>query len=182
MLGKIVGIASVGLLQYALWFLMGFALYMANPMNIASKAGSSMVKPGELLMLVAFYLFGFVFFASIYAAMGAIVTTDQEAQQVNMPIVMCMVLPVMLLGLILQNPDATWVVVLCFIPFFAPTLMVMRASLVSVPLWQIFASLASLAVGTMVMAYLGAKVFRIGILMTGKRPTVPEILRWIREK
>ncbi len=180
MLGKIVGIGSVGLLQYAIWFAMGAALVIADPLNFAAKAGSAMVTPGELLALTAFYLLGYFFYASIYAAIGAVCTTDQEAQQWQIPIILCLVSPMILLLAVLQNPNATWITVLSIIPFFAPTLMVMRFSLVSVPAWQIVASLASLALGTVVVAYLGGKVYRVGVLMTGKRPSIPEILRWMR--
>jgi ABC-2 type transport system permease protein len=181
LMGKVMGIASVGLLQYGIWFLLGGALYVANPMNFTANAGSALVKPSEVVLLVAYYLLGFVFYASIYAAMGAVVTTDQEAQQVNMVVVLCLIMPVMLMGAIMQNPNATWVAALTFVPFFAPTLAVMRASLVDVPLWQILGSLASLAAGTVLMAWLGGRIFRVGILMTGKRPSIPEILRWARE-
>jgi len=180
--GKILGIASVGLVQYGIWFAIGFVLYMVNPMNFKAEAGTSLVKPSELLLLVVFYLLGFFFYASIYAAAGSVCTTDQEAQQIQMPVVMCLILPLMLMGLILRSPDSPWLVVLSLIPLFAPTLTVMRASLVDVPLWQILGSMLSLALGTVVVAYLGARIYRVGILMTGKRPTVPEIFRWIRQR
>ena len=151
-------------------------------MNFTAQAGSALVRPGELVLLVAFFLLGFFFYASIYAAAGSVCTTDQEAQQVQLPIVMCLMLPVVLIGLILRNPDATWLVALCFIPPFAPTLTVMRASLVTVPAWQIAGSLLSLAVGVVAMAYVSGKIYRAGVLMTGKRPTIPEILHWVRAK
>ncbi len=180
LLGKILGIASVGLAQYAIWFILGAGLVFANPMNFTANAGSAMITPGEVVLLVLYYLLGFIFFASIYGAMGAVCSTDQEAQQMNLPIVMCLVLPIILMGAIMQTPNAGWVVVLSMIPLFSPTLMVMRASLVEVPLWQISASLGFLVLGVVVMAYIGGKIFRVGILMTGKRPSIPEILRWVR--
>lgn len=179
-MGKVVGIASVGLVQYFIWFLMGLALVLANPMNFLARAGSAMVGPVELAVLVVFYLLGFFFYASIYTAIGSVCTTDQEAQQLQMPVIMCLIMPMIVLGAVIQDPNATWVAVLSIIPFFSPTLMVMRFSLVSVPVWQLVASLGGLAVGTVVMAWIGGKVFSVGILMTGKRPSIPEILRWIR--
>lgn len=181
MLGKIVGIASVGLFQFAIWGAMGLGLAMANPLNFVNKAGSAMLKPAEMVLIVVYFLLGFFFYGSIYAAVGAICSSEQEAQQVQTPVALSLVLPMLLLGLVLQNPDAVWLQVLSFVPLFTPTLMMVRVSIVGVPAWQIFGTIAALLVGIVVMAFLAGRVFRVGILMTGKRPTVPEIWRWIRE-
>lgn len=181
MLGKIVGIASVGLFQFFLWFLLGAGLAMANPLNFVNKAGSAMLKPTEMILVVVYFLLGFFFYGSMYAAVGAMCSSEQEAQQVQTPVVMFLILPMLLLGLVLQNPDAVWLQVLSFIPLFTPTLMMVRVSIVGVPLWQILGSILSLLAGIVVMAFVAGRVFRVGVLMTGKRPTIPEIWRWIRE-
>jgi ABC-2 type transport system permease protein len=180
MLGKIVGIASVGLFQFAIWFAMGAGLAFANPLNFVNKAGSAMLKPTEMILIVVYFLLGFFFYGSMYAAVGAMCSSEQEAQQVQTPVIMFLVLPMLLLGLVLQNPDALWLQVLSFIPLFTPTLMMVRVSIIGVPLWQIIGSIASLLVGIVIMAFLAGRIFRVGILMTGKRPTIPEIWRWIR--
>lgn len=182
MLGKIAGIASVGLFQFAIWFAMGLGLALANPMNFVNKAGSAMLKPTEMILIVIYFLLGFFFYGAMYAAVGAMCSSEQEAQQVQTPVVMFLILPMLLLGLVLQNPDAIWLQVLSFIPFFTPTLMMVRVSIVGVPLWQILGSIGALLVGIVFMAFLAGRIFRVGILMTGKRPTVPEILRWLRAK
>jgi ABC-2 type transport system permease protein len=181
MMGKIVGIASVGLVQYGIWFLLGAGLYIANPMNVASSEGGWM-KPVEMAVLVLYFLLGFIFYASIYAAVGAMCTTQQEAQQWQTPVTFGLVIPFVLMMPTIQSPNAAWVVGLSLFPVTSPITMLLRVGAVDVPLWQITASLILLALGTLGVAWMAAKIYRVGILMTGKRPTIPEVLRWMREK
>ncbi len=182
MMGKIVGIASVGLLQYGIWFIVGTSLYMANPMNFQSHMEGSPVKVLQLVLLVLYFLLGFVFYSSLYAAIGAACTTQQETQQWQMPVTFGLVIPFVLMMPTLMTPNASWVVALSLFPVTSPITMLLRVGAVEVPLWQIAASLGLLALGTIVVAWAAAKVYRVGILMTGKRPSIPEILRWVREK
>ena len=182
MMGKIVGIASVGLLQYGIWFIVGTSLYMANPMNFQSHMEGSPVKVLQLVLLVLYFFLGFVFYSSLYAAIGAACTTQQETQQWQMPVTFGLIIPFVLMMPTLMTPNATWVVALSLFPVTSPITMLLRVGAVEVPLWQIAASLGLLALGTIVVAWAAAKVYRVGVLMTGKRPSIPEILRWIREK
>ncbi len=182
MMGKIVGIASVGLLQYGIWFIVGTSLYMANPMNFQSHMEGSPVKVLQLVLLVLYFLLGFVFYSSIYAAIGAACTTQQETQQWQMPVTFGLIIPFVLMMPTLMMPNAPWVVALSLFPVTSPITMLLRVGAVEVPLWQIAASLGLLALGTIVVAWAAAKVYRVGVLMTGKRPSIPEILRWVREK
>jgi ABC-2 type transport system permease protein len=179
MMGKIVGIASVGLLQYGIWFMAGALIYLANPMNFQAQMDGSPVKPLQLILLVLYFLLGFIFYASLYAAIGASCTTQQETQQWQMPIAFGLIIPFMLMMPTLMTPNASWVVALSLFPVTSPITMLLRVGAVEVPLWQIVASLGLLALGTIGVAWAAAKVYRIGILMTGKRPSIPEILRWI---
>jgi len=181
MMGKIVGIASVGLLQYGIWFVAGAFIYMANPMNFQAQMDGSPIKPLQLILLVLYFLLGFIFYASLYAAIGAACTTQQETQQWQMPIAFGLIIPFMLMMPTLMTPNAAWVVGLSLFPVTSPITMLLRVGAVEVPLWQIAASLGLLALGTIGVAWAAAKVYRVGILMTGKRPSVPEILRWVRE-
>lgn len=181
MMGKIVGIAAVGLLQYAIWFGLGGALYLANPLNVASASEGMWMKPLEMAILVAYFLLGFVFYASIYAAVGAVCTTQQEAQQWQTPVTFGLVIPFVLMMPTIMTPNAPWVVALSLFPVTSPITMLLRVGAIEVPLWQIGTSLALLALGTVGVAWAAAKVYRVGILMTGKRPSIPEVLRWIRK-
>ncbi|MGA9751088.1 MAG: ABC transporter permease [Acidobacteriota bacterium] len=180
MMGKIIGIAAVGLLQYGIWFLLGAGLYLANPMNLQAQSAGPWLRPMEMVLLVFYFLFGFVFYSSIYAAVGATCTTQQEAQQWQMPVTMFLIVPIMLMVPTIQNPNAPWVVVMSLIPLCTPITMLLRVSVVDVPLWQIAASVVSLVGGTVVVAWAAARVYRVGILMTGKRPSIPEVIRWVR--
>jgi ABC-2 type transport system permease protein len=181
MMGKIVGIASVGLLQYAIWFALGAFLFAANPMDFQSHLEGSPVRPLQLVLLVLYFVLGFVFYASLYAAIGSCCSTQQETQQLQMPVTFGLVIPFVLMMPTLMTPNAGWVVALSLFPVTSPITMLLRAGAVEVPFWQLGASLALLALGTVAVAWLAGRIFRVGILMTGKRPTVPEILRWARE-
>jgi ABC-2 type transport system permease protein len=180
MMGKIIGIAAVGLLQYGIWFLLGAGLYLANPMNLQAQSTGPWLRPMEMVLLVFYFLFGFVFYSSIYAAVGATCTTQQEAQQWQMPVTMFLIVPIMLMVPTIQNPNAPWVVAMSLIPLCTPITMLLRVSVVDVPFWQIAASVVSLVGGTVVVAWAAARVYRVGILMTGKRPSIPEVIRWVR--
>ena len=180
MMGKIAGIAAVGLLQYGIWFALGAGLYFSNPMNFQSYLEGPIVKPLQLVLLVLYFLLGFIFYSSLYAAVGATCTTQQETQQWQMPITFGLVIPFVLMMPTLQTPNAPWVVFLSLFPVSSPITMLLRTGAVEVPYWQLAASLALLALGTIVVAWAAAKIYRVGILMTGKRPSIPEVLRWIR--
>ncbi|MCI4397202.1 MAG: ABC transporter permease [Acidobacteria bacterium] len=181
MMGKIAGIAAVGLLQYGIWFALGAGLYLSNPMNFQSYLEGPIVKPLQLVLLVLYFLLGFIFYSSLYAAVGATCTTQQETQQWQMPITFGLVIPFVLMMPTLQTPNAPWVVFLSLFPVSSPITMLLRTGAVEVPYWQLAASLALLALGTIVVAWAAAKIYRVGILMTGKRPSIPEVLRWIRQ-
>jgi len=168
MMGKIVGIASVGLLQYGIWFLLGAGLYLANPMDMASSSEGGWMKPVEMVVLVLYFLLGFIFYASIYAAVGAICTTQQEAQQWQTPVTFGLVIPFVLMMPTIQSPNAGWVVALSLFPVTSPITMLLRVGAVDVPLWEVGASLALLVLGTLGVAWMAAKVYRVGILMRSK--------------
>jgi ABC-2 type transport system permease protein len=182
MLGKIVGIASVGLLQYTIWFVLGTFLFFANPMNFQAHIEGSPVRVLQLVLLVLYFLLGFIFYSSLYAAIGACCTTQQETQQWQMPITFGLIIPFVLMMPTLITPNASWVVALSLFPVTSPITMLLRVGAVEVPYWQLAASLSLLALGTVIVAWMAGRIFRVGILMTGKRPSIPEVLRWIREK
>ena len=112
--------------------------------------------------------------------MGAVCNSEQEAQNLQTPLVMCLVVPMVATFFFVSNPDSTPAVVVSLIPLFAPMVMFMRISVLTPPFWQIALSILILVV-TIHFLFKGvARIFRVGVLMYGKRPTVPEILKWVR--
>lgn len=181
MVGKIVGIGAVGVTQYAIWGIVASlgAAYIksTNPAFAAAAA----IPPNVFFYFVVYFLLGYFLYAALYAATGAMSTTDQDAQQMQWPISTLIAIPILLMTMIMRNPDGTLSTVLSLIPFFSPMLMMMRISLNMPPIWQIAASMAILVCSVIGLAAISARIFRVGILMYGKRPTLPEVMRWMRQ-
>ena len=181
MAGKILGIGLVGLTQVSIYIVTGWiartvVLTVSNLGDLDRMA--DVIAPGKLLAFGVFYLFGYFIFVSIFAIVGAACSTDQEAQQLQLPIVACLMLPMMTTFFFVANPDSMGATVLSMIPIFTPMVMFMRITVLTPPLWQIVLSLVLMS-GTIYLFFrAAAKVFRIGTLMYGKRPTVREIWRW----
>lgn len=181
MLGKIVGVGAAGLLQVSLWALVLFGLTTFGPAIFgAPTLALPSVDLASVLVIVAYFVLGYFFFASLYAAIGAMVSSEQEAQQAQGPIVMLLIIPIACIQLVANDPRGTAAEVLTQIPFTSPFLMPMRFLLEGTTPWSLAGSLALLALSTWLMARLATRIFRVGILMTGKRPTLRELWRWIR--
>jgi ABC-2 type transport system permease protein len=179
MAGKIIGVGAVGLTQYAIWavFGLGLSFYALSTGQYSQFVSFSGVT---LAFFVLFYLLGFLFYSTLFAGIGAVCNTDQEAQQLQTPIVMCLAFTIIIPMAVMQSPEGTFATVFSMIPFFAPILMFMRINILMPPAWQIALSIGILVVSIYIAGILAAKVFRIGILMYGKRPDVREILKWMR--
>lgn len=185
MLGKIVGVVATALAQIVVWavclLLVGvYGVAMARAAGVDFSQYVPHLAIWLLVCFVIFFLLGFLLYASIYAAIGAVVSSDQEAQQSQMPLTMVLVAALYLAFLVMANPTGTLSLVLSLIPFFSPVLMVVRVAVSNPPLWQVLLAMA-LCLGTfLACTKITAKVYRVGILMTGKRPTLPELLRWLK--
>jgi len=183
--GKLLGVAAVGFTQYLIWTISG-ALLVSYGASVAAafSPGSSLPQiqfPLSMLVyLVVFYLAGYFLYAALYAAAGAMVSSDEEAQYVQLPMTLMIVVAFMLFGVIMHNPNSTLSIVLSLIPFFAPILMVMRIAIQTPPFWQIALSIGLMFLTTLGVLHVSAKIYRVGILMYGKRPSVVELLRWLR--
>lgn len=181
LLGKILGVGAVGMTQYLIWAVFGvvLALYgmsMGGP--VAEVAASLSI--GTMAFFVAYYLLGFLFYATLFAGIGSVCNTDQEAQQLQQPIVLCLVFTIMVPMMIIQNPDSMFATVISLIPFFTPIVMFMRINILTPPVWQIVLSFLIMIGSIYAAALLSAKIFRIGILMYGKRPDLREMIKWMR--
>ncbi len=190
MLGKIIGVGSVGLTQLAVWILCGAlafllgvpALAAARPDLANSEAiAQGLPSMGMVGLFLALFLGGFFLYAALYAAVGAMCSTEEEAQQAQFPVIFLLVAPILLLMPTMDDPHSTWAAVMSMIPFFSPVLLYARVGAGQIPAWQIGASLTFLYLGVWGAAWVAGRIYRVGILMQGKRPTFPELWRWVRE-
>jgi ABC-2 type transport system permease protein len=182
MVGKICGVGLVALIQYAIWgtsfFLIGFA---GSWFEVAEfKALLSWLSPGLVLSIVGFFILGYLMYASLYAAIGAMVEQQQDAQSLHMPVTFLVILPVLILPQVIMEPMQGWVRILSQVPFFAPTLMVTRVASGSVLLWELGLSLLWLALGFLAISALAGKIYQIGVLSYGQRPTLKKIWGYLR--
>lgn len=186
MLGKILGVGAVGLLQISLWTAMAVVTmtFRGSILGVFGVEAAGWSVPPlaavDIVVVLLYFLLGYFFYASIYAAVGAMVSSEQEAQQVQAPIAMLLVIPVVCVRLVSSNPRGGTAQLLTLIPFSSPVLMPMRWLLGGATLGDLLASLAILVVSTLIAARVAAKIYRVGILMYGKRPSLRELLRWLR--
>ncbi|HET7464598.1 MAG TPA: ABC transporter permease [Longimicrobium sp.] len=185
MLGKILGVGSVALLQVGLWAAFSVATSrsgtLAARFHLPSGAmKSANIPPVTLAVTLAFFILGFFLYSAVYAALGAAVNSEQEAQQFQVLVVLPLVLPVFFLMKIVGDPLGRVATVLGLIPFTAPVTMAMRLATAPVPPAQIAASLAGLVVTVLAVAWIAGKIYRVGILSTGKKPSLAELGQWLR--
>ncbi|MDA0327682.1 MAG: ABC transporter permease [Gemmatimonadetes bacterium] len=190
MLGKILGVGAVGMTQMGIWltfgilmFATGLPMLIAAQPELASLDGLRDVLPGAgmLALFVGFFLFGFFMYAGMYAAVGAMCNTDEEAQQAQFPLIMLMVVPIVMVMNVIENPMTPLSTGLSLFPPFTPILMWARVAGGGVPGWQIALSFVLMLGAIFAIAWLAGRIYKVGILMAGKRPTLPELWRWVRE-
>lgn len=180
--GKILGMAAVGLTQIAIWVAMGGAIgaYGAAAAVAAGVNLGQFLRPALAVWFVVFFVLGYLINVCIYAVGGAIVTSEKEAQQVVTPAMLVMMVPWFLVMPIVMSPDSAFATALSLIPIYTPITMFIRVLVSEPPLWQVALSIL-LAAGTILgFLWATAKIFRVGLLVTGKRPTLPEIWRWLK--
>lgn len=175
--GKLLGLGAAGLTLVAVW--MGAGMALGGPMMALVEFH---VPPLLIALAVAYFLLGYLFYGGLMTAIGAVTNNMREAQQFAMMFTFAVFLPFLLMTTILGSPDGPLAVGLSLFPPTAATTMMLRLALpaAEVPAWQIAASLGLLALAGWLVLRGAARVFRIGLLMTGKPPNLPEILRWAR--
>jgi ABC-2 type transport system permease protein len=192
LLGKVVGVASAGLLQLGIWGAASFYVTTA----LGSRGGGleastavdgtrqSMSLPAVSFDLVAvilvFFLLGFLLYSALYAAVGAMCSSQQETQQAAQPVTILLALGFIAMFALINDPSSSMARVLSFIPFFAPLVIPVRYALSPLPLSEVLGAVAVTLLGVLAIVWVAARIYRIGILSYGKRPSPKEILRWIR--
>jgi len=182
MMGKLLGVGAAALTQMAIW---GLLLVLFAGSALAANVGihglgSLGITKAELLFFGIFFLLGFYLYSGLAAALGSTVSAEQEVQQFSIILISPLVVAVVLLPYVLGNPSAPGAVILSLIPPFTPIIMYMRICSAMPPMWQIALSIVLLAASVWGIVWLAARIYRVGVLMYGKRATIPEILRWLR--
>jgi ABC-2 type transport system permease protein len=184
MMGKLIGVSLLALTQYAIWALT-FALFALYGVGAFSARGAEISLPR---LPVSFYVYFFLFFilgyfiyATLYALIGSMVTTTQEGGQVALPVIFLIMAGYYLMFPVVRAPDSPFAFWVSMIPFFSPITMLVRIVSQTPPFWQIALSLL-IGFGTVVLLiWLASRIYRIGMLMYGKRATIPEVVRWVRQ-
>jgi ABC-2 type transport system permease protein len=183
MLGKILGIGAVGLTQFVIWAALMAAISAPGAAAAVGVAGLELPSiPAQLLLFfVVYFVLGFLLYGTLYAGIGAAFDTEQEAQNFQGMVTMFLVIPLVLMMQILNQPDGTLSVVLSLIPFFTPMLMFLRMTLTQVPAIQLAASVVLMIGAILFCTWIVAKIYRVGILMHGSKPKFKDLVRWVRE-
>lgn len=174
MAGKILGLSLLGLTQIVLWLVIGIGVSLSFSFDLISL--------DNLILVLIYFLLGYLLYASVFVAIGSMSNTEQEAQQLTGYVSMLLVLPIVLAFSAVQDPNSSLIRILTFIPFLTPTFMILRIPIQLPPLWEIAATLSLLLVTITAVTWIAGKIFRTGILIYGKKPSPKELLRWIREK
>ena len=146
----------------------------------AGEMGVPTIPVSMIVYFIVFFLFGYFLYASIYTAIGAPFNTDQEAQQLAMIPGMFMVGCWAFYPAVLNNPNGPVATFVSLFPLTSPLMMYLRTAVAEPPVWQVALSMVILALSTVAMAWIAGRIYRVGILMYGKRPTLPELIKWFR--
>jgi ABC-2 type transport system permease protein len=178
--GKILGLGALGLTQVMVWLASAFGL-SGGGMGLLGIAIPLLSRPEVFILALVYYLLGFLVYAVLMGAVGALGTTMQESQQLAGILSLMAAIPLMLAGFMFANPNMPLVRILSWFPLTAPTMMMLRIPMTEVPTIDIVGSVGMLLVTIPFILWAGAKVFRMGLLMYGKRPTLAQMIRSLRE-
>jgi ABC-2 type transport system permease protein len=178
--GKILGVGAVGLTQILVWVI--FALLFSVPGLLAAQSflGEIHIPTTAIVAFSIFFLLGYFLYSAMYAAIGSMVNTDQEAQQMQWPAMAPLIVGIFLMNLVMQHPSSPLSFWLSMFPFFAPILMLVRVLIEQPPMWQLVLCVGIMLATIYGLLALSSRIYRVGILMYGKRPSLPELRRWLR--
>ena len=197
--GKILGVGFVAITQVLSWvaLIIVLAFYIvpilpkppaaedvtgavASPGMDAFAGTFPSISPWAAVALLAFFVLGFVFYSSLFAAVGSMVNSQEDVQQASTPVMLLLVSSVIFMGPIMTNPGSNLARTMSLIPFSAPILMPLRMTLVPVPWYEITGSILGVLIACLASIWLSARIYRVGLLMYGKRPSMRELMRWVK--
>ncbi|HEU5403595.1 MAG TPA: ABC transporter permease [Terriglobales bacterium] len=180
MAGKLIGVGAVGITQILIW-LLTLVVFSSPALPAAQPIMKDLnIQPAVLICLGIFFLLGYFLYSTMYAAVGAMVNSEEEAQQLQWPVMMPLILCVVFASAVIRDPNTPLAFWTSIFPFTAPIIMFVRVAVQMPPLWQILLSVLLQFLAIWGMIWVCARIYRIGILMYGKRPTLPEIVKWIK--
>jgi ABC-2 type transport system permease protein len=171
--GKILGLGSLGITQIAIWSLIGIGLVGGAiiPVNAFKN----------ILPMLIYFILGFLFYTTLFVGIGSAVNTEQEAQQITTYLSLILMLPVVIAMPAIQNPDFLLTKIFSYIPLTIPTVMLLRLNVQEVSNFEILLTILILILSIILATKISAKVFRIGILSYGNKPSLKEIFSWLKE-
>jgi ABC-2 type transport system permease protein len=184
MMGKLIGVSLVALTQLSIWGL-AFLLFAAFGVGIMAAQGMPLtlpaVPPIVFVYFALYFLLGYFLYSTIYALIGSMVTTTQEGGQLALPVVLMLVAGFYFVFPIIRSPNSSLAFWASMFPFLAPMTMMVRITTETPPVWQIVLSLAIGFATVIGLIWVAARIYRVGMLMYGKKATIPEVWRWVRQ-
>ena len=183
--GKVLGVGAVGLTQQIIWIVTTYVLLKLRTPIMARFGAPTMnfslpdIGLGAGIVFLLFFLLGFIFYSSLYAAVGSSVNSESEARQAASPLMIMIVSTGVFIQPVLLNPTGTTAKVLSLVPISSPIIMPIRMAVTGVPPLELGASLVFLGIGCLAALWLASRIYRVGLLMYGKRPTMREMARWV---
>src|SRR5690606_12967316 len=200
LMGKVLGIGAMGIVHMRVWgiFVLVLTFSAGNivsifldpadfnlPQNVSGDEilaqtdfALPQLSPDIFVWFILFFLGGYLLYASLFAAVGSSVEHQQDAQGLMMPVTILIIIPIMFITVLVESPDTPLAVVLSMIPFFSPILMVVRLAVTSVPFWQVGTAFLLLCLTFVGTVWVCGRIYRVGILMYGKKPTLRDLARW----
>jgi ABC-2 type transport system permease protein len=190
MAGKVIGLGAAGLSQMALFVIVGIGVLLlqipldaalfgsnAGGLNLNIITGASITL---LLLLLVYFILGFLLYATLYAALGALVKRQDEVQNAVAPITFLLVIGYVVSYFGIYLPDATWIKVISYVPFWTPTTMLVRIAAGGVAGWEIPFTIALMIVAILVCTFIAARIYRFAVLMYGQRPGLGQLVKLVR--
>lgn len=182
MIGKLIGVGLACLTQLAIWLFSALLILLFSlPYLLAKGFQIPQISPAAVILYLLYFLIGFFTYASVFALIGSAVTNMQEGGQFSLVPVSLMLVSFYLCLVVIRDPNSTISTVISVLPFSAPLAMPIRIIAETPPIWQIGLSMIVNVAAVFGIIWLSSRIYRVGMLMYGKRPTLPELFRWIRE-
>ena len=178
--GKVIGLGAAGLMQIVVWLISAMALLAIASIFISLPEGLT-IPIGLFIFGIIYFILGYLLFGILMATLGSIGSTARESSQWTGIIVMPAIIPVILIGLFIENPSHLIFTIFTLFPLTAPVAAIMKLSIGAFPIWELLLSIAILIASILGAMWLAARVFRTFLLMYGNRPSLREMRRYIRE-